>query len=392
MMLMLLSACQSESLIENIPPESLQPERKITVKATLPDEPASRAHIVYGYGEPGTECEEQFRWYKGEKGEKGEQIGTPDWITVCNVSKFAKYSKGVELEVIDIDNSTSTATFESVESVDADFKIEPGDTIVAFLGSIVDIRSNYGSNQNGRYIICYEVGTEANKPQYIEESPDTETALSYMNFNLKMYDIVIADKDGNLPDFHFKHLSTIFRVTLHNESGSDIYTTKLEINYPTTSPTAIDGDPIHREHSFFNTTLYCDIVPDLNGGCMLKIYDTKDFYKAEKDQPYTNEVGTTFNGKSGTTDIGGRIPDGSSYELYITAVPRIGNDSYGDEITISLTDEHHTNNPFELTLNGFNRVIEAGKRYWFNVTATPDNKLVLTSQYNSADYTKPSGN
>lgn len=403
MMLMLLSACQSESLIENIPPESLQPERKITVKATLPDEPASRAHIVYGYGEPGKECEEQFRWFK--RGDGGIDVAS-DYITLFNVSKLDDFPKGLEVEITEVDGQT--ATFEST-SFEPDFKYEKGDTLVAFLFETkrkyltvdTDEEPSEESSEepseaqfDPRKIFTLNAGADENKPQYIAKAPDTETNLAYMKANLKMYDIVIAEDDIKddrvIPDMHFKHLSAIFRVTLHNETGHDLYPTKLEVKYPTTSPSANDGDGVERNPSFFNTSLYCSVEDDETGALGLKVYDTDDFFHGS--QPYTCDIGTTINGKDGTDDAGESIPDGSSYELYLSAVPRIGNDSYGDEISIHLIENHQTKTPYIITVKDFNRVIEAGKRYWFNVTATPDNKLVLTSQYNSADYTKPSGN
>lgn len=391
-MLILLSACQSESLIENTPPEPFQPERKITVRATLPGGAESRAHIVYGYGEPGTECEEQFRWYKKVKDEDPE----PDYITLFNVTKLDDCPKGVELNVIDIDGLT--ATFEST-SFEPNFRYEAGDILVAFL---YETKRKYltedakedadedtpGAQLDPRKIFTLNAGAEENKPQYIAKEPDPETDLIYMHANLKMYDIVEVEDNNVIPDFYFKHLSAIFRVTLHNKSGHDIYPTKLEFKYPTTSPTSVEEDEVDHNASFFNTTLYCSVEHDENGDIGLKAYDTDDFFHGS--EPYTCNIGTTINGKDGTADAGESIPDGSSYELYLTAVPRIGNDSRGDEISIHLIANHDTDNPYILNLKGFDRVIEAGKRYWFNVTATPDHKLVLTSQFNPEDYTEPS--
>ncbi|MDE5585911.1 MAG: hypothetical protein K2I92_06160, partial [Muribaculaceae bacterium] len=149
-------------------------------------------------------------------------------------------------------------------------------------------------------------------------------------------------------------------------------------------PTAIEGDPVDRNPSFFNTTLYCSVETDENNEFYLKVYDTNEFYNGSK--PYTNEIGTTINGKIGTEDGGESIPNGESYELYLSTVPRIGNDSFGDKITIDIIENHHTETPYSITISNFNRVIEPGKRYWFDVTATPARNLVLTSKYNPEDY------
>lgn len=376
-MLILLSACQSESLIENTPQEPFQPERKITIRATLPGQAESRAHIVYGYGEPGTDCEEQFRWFM--RGDGGIDKAS-DYITLFNLSKLDECPNGLQLETIAVNGLT--ATFESPNNA-TDFRYEAGDTLVALFGEI-GRKYNADATFDARKIFTIVLGAEANKPQYIETNPDPETTLYFMSDNLKMFDIIIADTPDSIPDLHLKHLSSIFRVTFHNETGHDIYPTKIEVNYPTTSPTAVEGDAVDRNPSFFNTAIYLSVEPD----CSLKVYDSKDFYNGSK--PYTSSIGTTINGKDGTADAGESIPNGSSYELYLSAVPRIGNDSSGNEMSIHLIANHDTDNPYVLNLKGFDRVIEAGKRYWFNVTATPDHKLVLTSQYNPEDYTQPS--
>lgn len=377
-MLTLFSACQSDTLVDNSLPDSPQTVSKLTVRASMPGEAESRAHIVYGYGTHGTDSEELFRWFM--KGDGGITDRESDFITLFNLSKLDECPNGVELEITAVNGQT--ATFEST-SFEPSFRYEAGDTVCAFLGETLR-KFNADATYDARNIFTIALGTESNKPQYIEKEPDMETTLAFMSDNLKMYDIAIVETADSIPDLHFKHLSAIFRVTLHNESGHDIYPTKIEVNYPTTSQSAVEGDPVDRNPSFFNTAIYLSVEPD----CSLKVYDTDDFFHGSK--PYTYDFGTTINGKDGTADAGESIPDGSSYELYLSSVPRIGNDSKGDSISIHLIENHVTANPFVLTLNGFDTLIEAGKRYWFNVTATPDHKLVLTKHYNPDDYKQPS--
>ena len=124
--------------------------------------------------------------------------------------------------------------------------------------------------------------------------------------------------------------------------------------------------------------------PTLPSG--LKVYTEYEFFKGS--DPYTDNIGTTINGKSGTKDIGDSIAPGKTYDLYLSTVPRIANDRTGTSLTIDLIKKHQTNHPYRITLDGFNKAIEAGKRYWFNLTAVEEvaedttyRKLVLTSDW-----------
>lgn len=221
-----------------------------------------------------------------------------------------------------------------------------------------------------RDVFTIGVGTEENKPQYVVENPN-DASLSYMKANLKMYDIVTAVEDDKIPDLHFRHLSAIMRVSLRNETDKYIYPTKLEFKYPGT-------------HSFFNTTLYCSVDTTLSSG--LKVYTENEFFNGS--DPYTDNIGTTINGKNNTTDIGDSIAPGKTYDLYISTVPKIDNEATGNSLTIDLIKRHNTKRPYTITLDGFNVPIKAGKRYWFNLTAVSTiietdtiNKLVLTSEW-----------
>lgn len=348
-MLPLLCACQSEGY-----QEAVQQQRVIKVGAYLPNSNDTRAQIKYGSGRD--ETGETFMWIYNDD--------YKDWITIFNITKLVDGpTDGVELAITKLSDDRKRAEFESVESVDSTYKIEEGDVILAMSGELR--RYQQGTAEGWENVFTYDVGTQANRPQYIVENPNDES-LSYMKDNLKMYDIVRAGEGGQIPDLHFKHLSALLRVTLRNETGDDLYFTKIEFKYPGTE-------------SFFNTTMYFSVDSDT-----LKVYDDGEFY-GENDKIYTDEIGTTVSGKNGTTDVGGSIANGESYELYASTVPRIGNNRTGKSFEILLTREHDTNNPYSITFDDFDTVIEAGKRYWFDLTAiiTPEGerKLMLTSEW-----------
>ena len=354
-MLLLLCACQSDSYQEVV-----QPQRNtIRVKASLPTSSKdTRAQVKYGTGRE--QEGEAFMWIYNDD--------YKDFITIYNITKL-NCPEGVELEITKmLSDDGKHAEFESVDSVDSTFKIEEGDVILAMSGTLR--RYQEGSVEGLENVFTYDVGTQANKPQMIVENPDDNT-LNYMKDNFKMYDIVRAVEGGQIPNLHFTHLSALMRITLRNATGHDLYLTQLEFKYPGTE-------------SFLNTTLYFSVEPDETGGSYLKVYDDGKLYNGS--DPYTDHIGTTINGKDDTTDIGDVIRNGESYELYLSTVPRIGNNRKGDEFTIHIIENHDTDTPYAITFNDFDTVIEAGRRYWFDLTATEDNttkerKLVLTSEW-----------
>lgn len=358
-MLLFMGACQSDT-----PAPSQQPKYNVPVCASLPDKNMSRAQIVYGT--PKHEDGEIFHW--NEK----------DWITVFNLTRLSECPDGEQLDVIKIDDQN--ADFEPVTK----FDVKAGDRILAVFGD--EVLRKYHSDETlvERDIFQIGVGAEANKPQFIVENPTAGSdGLEGTNLNFKMLAFATAVNDGEIPLLHFKHLSSIMRITLHNETGKDLYLTKLDFNFPGTE-------------AFFNTTLYWSVETDDSDetiestddiechdfyGNKLKIY-TGDYLYTKGSKPYIDHFGTTINGKNGTNDIGEKIHTGDSYELYISVVPRFNNTMVAEKLVIDLIENHVTDNPYAITFDNFGKSIQAGMRYWFNLTATPDGKLMLTSKWN----------
>lgn len=348
-----LCGCRSEAPLEDI-----TSKQTFTVKAALPDPEGSRSYITFGnpenssraqitYGNPDP-LREIFMWDEDDE------------IFVFNVSKISECKYGIKMVPSKINGNI--AEFKIASDTDASsFRIDAGDLI--FVNYYVTER---GNTSDDREVFTMYVGTESNKPQYIVEDPDN-SSLEYMQHNLRMYDIMTATEDNKIPDIHFRHLSAILRITLRNETGNEIYPTKLEYKYPGTE-------------SFFNTTLYCSIDTTLSSG--LRVYTDYEFFKGS--EPYTDNIGTTINGKDGTEDSGSSIAAGKTYDLYISTVPRIENKQKGDTLSIHLIENHNTGNPYIITLDKFNVPIVAGKRYWFNLTATEEygkRELMLTSDW-----------
>ena len=366
----ILCACQSE-----VPQEISAPTNSLMVKASFPGSNDTRTQITYGNPD---KTQEIFSWTEGDE------------IFLYNMSRINEYPDEACFKIQP--NFGRSANFVFSPGADGhakEFKVFDGDILLALYGGDTN-RVKYKKNDKDtiaypdeRNIVRIGVGTEANYPQYILTDPD-DSSMSYMQDNLKMYDIVTVVKNDEIPDLSFKHLSAILRISLQNKTGHDIYPTKLEFRYPTKSPTALEGDGVNRNPSFFNTSLYCSVETNENCDQYLKVYDTDDFFTSQS-KPYTENISTTINGKDVTSDAGDSIKNGESYELYLSTIPRIGNDSYGEKFSIDLIQNHDTNNPYSITIDKFNKVIEAGKRYWFNLTAVEEQdgtrKLMLTSDW-----------
>lgn len=365
-------ACQTDA-----PKVNVAPKRIITVRATLPDSNNTRSYITYGDSEKSTRAQitygnsnplyEIFMWDKAGYG----GLTQNDYIALYNVTRLSQCQpEGIQLDVID--TVGRTAIFESVSEVDPSVEFKAGDLVFVNYGATRIRQINNEGAYDERKIFTIDVGTESNKPQIIVTDPDN-SSLAYMHHNLRLYDIVTVVEEDSIPDLHFKHLSAIFRITLDNQTGKDLYPTKLDIKYPETE-------------SFFNTTLYCSIDTTLSSG--LHIYTDDELFKGS--EPYTDNIGTTINNKDGTEDAGEVIKSGQTYELYLSTVPKIGNTAKGNKLIIDLIVSHDTDHPYRITLDNFDTTIKAGNRYWFKLTATPAGDFVLSSKYNPDDY-KSSG-
>lgn len=373
-----LSACQSD-MTEDV----VSTEKPLTITAYLPESRETRAQIKWGTTNP--EDGEIFMWNV-----RTDDV-EPDEIFLYNFSNFTDNPDEACFVIQSAKGSQAEFMFSPASEGEGGaktFTIKKDDILLALYGETN--RANFINDP--RNAVSFSIGTESNKPQYVGNPGDEN--LAGMKYNLKMFDVVKVEHDNVIPALHFKHLSAILRVTLRNGTDKDIYPTKFEFKYPGTE-------------SFYNTAMYPAVFPDSEPetgsvgeteeksgyhwnsipsgleGYKLRVYGGYDFLKGSEQ--YTDNIGTTVNGKDNTTDIGNPIPSGQSYDFYLSTVPRIGNDKKGAEFSIHLIGSHDTDHPYTITIENFNKVIEAGKRYWFDLTAIEQDgvrKLVLTSSLN----------
>ncbi len=376
-LLAVLAACQSEEF-----QQSMAPKRLLTVKASLPASGESRALIPYGYQDTAREV---FQWYGGSNEMPA------DYITLFNITNFADNHLDVNKEtpVLEVDEiNGKQATFTSISDY-PDFSVKTGDILLAVLSfctpaNIEATRENLGnavSFQAGSYL--YD--------QKIVEDPDTNIlALRHVHMMMHMYDIVKVEEDGVIPELHLKHLSALFRVTLRNETGKNLFddVSELVFEYPT-------GDDCVFIYGFN----YLSVAGNETEGFYLK----ENFKAPEKRHPLnpTPPDSTVTHSYKAThrinqpSNISPGIPleNGKTYELYAVVTPRIGPTLTGNEFTINLYNNGAESGygkfescvKYSITIDNFNIPIEAGKRYWFNLTAVNEEeggpKLMFTRDW-----------
>ncbi|MDE6267471.1 MAG: hypothetical protein K2M04_00100 [Muribaculaceae bacterium] len=385
MLLPMLYGCQSDELRTEepeLPQDNVEdpeePVRPLRITASLPGK-ESRAQVTYG--NPNREAGEEFIWNDNDE------------LRLFNITKLSEQNGDIKFRVVE--NNRNSAEFEWWEDEsDLELTYESGDIILAVLGESYRNINNQEFIKDG--ILTMGVGTEANKPQLFVDDPD-DSSLEFMKDNIKMYALVKVDEEGNIPPFHFRHLSAIIRVTFTNATGEDLFPTKIEFKYP-----EIEGK--EKTEVFLNTTLYFSITPedqpiagnkmiggknmewsgiksDLDGYNLL-CYTGDALYNGSN--PYTNKIGTTLGHKIGTVDADHILAAGRTYDLYLATVPRINNDLVGENgIRIEIVNEHITATPYYIDVPNFNVAVQAGMRYGFSLTAVPGSKqLVFSSQYN----------
>ncbi len=375
-LLLILFSCQSE-----VSQEDFVPETVLTVTASLPSGNDTRALISYGNDDKNREV---FQWSDDERDR--------DCITLFNISKFKEFHltytapllfigkiDGIKAEFnLKPDNDDEKAAGEEFYRI-----MEPGDVIFAILRSAgsCDLADAQGADN----LISYFAGSTF-FDQKIVENPTTTTALRHVNQMMRMYDIVTVEEKGKLPELQFKHLSAIMRVSLRNETGGPLFTkpSDLTFDYPTGnegtfvygfSKISVEGNETegyHLKENFKNVVDRHPLNPTPPDSIV--VYSSKATHKV-------NEMSQTYT-----------LADGDTYELYAVVAPRIGKTLTGDSFTISLYDgvesgfgKYDDCKRYSITINNFNIPIEAGKRYWFSLTAVKEDdgetKLMFTSEW-----------
>lgn len=314
MLLPMLCACQAddiEGIQEEIPDTPTIEVEPVTIKASLPGGDKSRAQVKYGNQD--VEAGEFFMWNEDD------------------VIKIYNYTQN--------DESGTVFNIGNINGKNADFTTEDG-----FTASPGDILfAAYGETS---WSPKYELIIEDNGccPQKKTGKYD-DSELEHLKGALKMYDIVKVGDDGKIPELHFKHLSSLMRITLHNHQASELNLKKIKFNYGDNEAFVVNkiyrlGDDLKLEKSTCNSKANWESDMDIT----LNSYETYDLFFAlvpseeEANPPSTSTLGISFNiGIAGATSISTQI-------------------------------------------QGFTGItIQPGYRYWFELTVT-DEGLVQTSK------------
>ncbi len=363
-----LGACQSEA-----PQVEKTHYPGITVKATLPGPSESRAVVEYGCQDDDREI---FTWLDGNSYDG-------DNITLFNITRFTDYHQQETAPMLWLDKVDGLkAQFVFDPETDAEQEawdkfralMQPGDVILAVLGTASSV--NISDAQGLPNLISFSAQSSL-YDQKIVKNPTTATALRHVHKMMRMYDIVKVDDDGELPELYFKHLSAMFRVSLRNRTGRPLFTGNTEFTFILHPKT--DGN------AFIYGFNRLSVVGDDTQGYSL----VQNFLREEGF--VTNEVSHFVN------SIGGEpLEDGEDYEFYAVVYPYLGHEPVGDAFTIELYTGvksgygvYDNVKKYSITLDHFDRPVEAGLRYWFNLTAMDDEngepKLVLTRTLGNQD-------
>lgn len=384
MALMGLWACQSETPEQpDSPKDEPTTRRDVVVTACLPGGSDTRAIIEYGYQD---ESREVFKWTSEE------------FISILNITKFRDYHTKnagpilyVDEEKIDGDEAPFLYPDKLSDETRAEYDnffslLDPGDVVLVVLGGAnpTDI-SNVIDQEVGNVMSYEAISTLYDQKIYSNPVSDYHT-LKHMHMMTKMYDVVKVEEKGKVPKVHFKHMSAMFRVTLTNQTGGDLFTkpTDLTFHYP-----------LPQDSAFISGFSYFSVYGNDTDGYYLKENFKKYDDHGNRAIFVTDKVTHKINEKSQPDSL----RNGQTYELYAIVPPRIGakpnsgEKFKGDKFIITLYDGVESGygvyddvEKYQITIPNFNTEIEPGKRYWFKLTACKEDgeaKLMFTSQWNA---------
>ncbi len=367
-LLALLFACQSEEYND-----APKPMPRMTVKATLPSPAATRAYITYDHTDQEVEL---LQWCS-----EGED---KDYIVLFNITQFADYHMKYSAPMMFIDpESINGLNANFIYNPDRDEEAadnerfeaikKPGDLILAVLGGAAASNLDEIEGEEN-WLACFLGSTFYDQKIYADPRNDTISPLAHVNKMLRMYAFAKVGEDGKISDLNFKHMSSIFRVSLHNETGRPLFTgpTDLTFEYPTAPNDSC---------FIFGFSKFCVAGNDIDG------YYLKEKFKAPEERHPLNPTPpdtVTYVTRKVTHKVNEKsqkavLESGKSYELYSVVTPRLGNQSKGDKFTINLYTGVESGygvyddvEKYSITINDFNKVIEPGLRYWFNLVACKD--------------------
>lgn len=200
-------------------------------------------------------------------------------------------------------------------------------------------------------IRCKMTTTDMSAYTQVQTGNADNAAISHLKKGLVMYTFVDADGAGNLPALQFKHLTSLFRFSLTNNTGSDV---KIEHVECTSS-----------DYYFALQNSYSDLRFgfDMDSKtARISSFRSSPIYRFYFKDPAENDYATIANGET--------------YELYAPCIPDI-TESFVQDDKLQIyfsTPDYYYSTAAELPLaeiaaanNGVNH-FEWGKRYWFDLT------------------------
>lgn len=314
MLLPMLCACQAddiEGIQEEIPETPTVEVEPVTIKASLPGGDKSRAQVKYGNQD--VEAGEFFMWNEDD------------------VIKIYNYTQN--------DESGTVFNIGNINGKNADFTTKdgftanPGDILFAAYGEI-----KYDKSKDD-FIIDNNTCDKQKKTGKYDDSE-----LKHLQGALKMYDIVKVGDDGKIPELHFKHLSALMRITLHNHQSSELNLKNIYFDYGS-------------NYAFIGQINY-------------KLGDDLKLIQS------TSRVEKMWGSEMDIT-----LAPNETYDLFFALVPtgkEVDNTTYTLGISFNIGIAGATS--ISTQIQGFTGItIQPGYRYWFDLTVT-DEGLKQTSK------------
>lgn len=321
MLLPLLCACQSDDIENDIKeeiPEETPASEPLTIKATIGGDDKSRAQVKYGNQD--NSKGEFFMWNLYDK------------ITVCKVSESGIESgKSYSINNAgDINGKDATFTMSSGETAP---EINIGDEFIAL----------YNMNVTSGRITIYDLKVPQSK-----KSKGDDRNFRHLQKTMVMYAYAKVDETGKMPDFHFKHLSALMRVTINNRSSSALTIKELKFDYG-------ENKVFLNEESeliFYNDD-----------------YSNPVIFKSRKDAIWESSEKSSIP-----------VEAGEIYDIMYSVLPSGITPDTNSTMKVTINESDGTS-ALMTEIEGFTGVpIKPGYRYWFDLTLTADGKLVQTGK------------
>lgn len=322
-----LHAChdEDEAMLGDQPGTASTPT---VVRASVGNEPDTRAQVKYGTNDP--KEGEYFMWNTG------------DQFTAYNITAAETTPTAYTFNIDDNYNETQPSNQADFSCANG-FPATVGNKVAAFYGkSITNATAVTGAN--GEKGIQVTLTTPTTLTQMQTATPGNAD-LKHLQQGLCMYALTEAGQNGGVSPLSFRHLSTLFRITLRNNQTSPIINPQIKLWFAGAERFCHEKTVILWE----NGILEC----------------VEDKGKLPMETLSTNAT----------------IAPGGSYDFFLPVL--LPGDETGMELSAPVV---YLNDKYGSVKYMINVQGKPGMRYWFDMTVKADGTFEQTAQVNAYDW------